>query len=570
MKDAKIVVAISAHNESDTIQSCLESVQKSLAAGAIKARIEVCANDCSDDTAHKVREFIDDTRAKNISLIETSTRGLIRSQRLIVARNYADVYIFVDADSRLGRHTIGNLLKVMSGKTVLAYAKTELIAGKEAGFITSLYRLYCSGVMLTPRYYFHGRCFATKVWKVPSDQKVRRLAERAPRLKLYGLLLVDDIYLSAYILYKYGPKAIKEVENAKVYAYPITGVYDWWRTYRRTSVEVMKVLGWFESFSAIRHLLYRKTDWKKWRAAGMDLKAQWLIYLLIMRVFKLALKVELLIAGRINASPVDQWLRVDSTKMIRHKGPKLIFFDLDETLVSKGRYYYRKRYFINLLRTLMSEGSVIGINTNRVLSGAAPIYRELGLNGPIITEGGAIAYLPDKKGVFSELVPNNSVKGLLKKLITEEFGLYKKRYPHQEVTMSYSEERQFTQSLYVKADGELDKKEADRLRKHLASTLGEKGVVIEGGTIPGKLHAFFPSNNKVAAASIIRDAKYPGYPIFIIGDDEAGKSYRPKNTYFLGVKNSVEDYRRRCAYVASRPGARGLKQLIGYIEAMSA
>lgn len=569
MKAVKIVVAISAHNESDTIQSCLESVQESLTANGINAHIEVCANDCSDDTTHKVKEFIKDTRAKNISLIETSTRGLIRSQRLIVARNYADIYIFVDADTRLDRYTIANLLKSMSGKTVLTYAKTELITGKENGFITSLYKLYCSGVMLTPRYYFHGRCFATKVWKVPSDERVRRLAERAPRLKLFGLLLVDDIYLSAYILHKYGPEAIKEVKSAKVYAYPITGIYDWWRTYRRTSVEVMKVLGWFEGFADIRHLLYRKTDWKKWRTAEPAPKVQWLIYLLFIRLFKLALKAELFLMGRFKTTPVDQWLRVTSTKRIRHMGPKLIFFDLDETLVSEGRYYYRKRYFRNLLKTLMSEGCIIGINTNRVLSGALDIYLDLDLNGPIIAEGGAVAYLPNKNDNFSEVALNGSMRGLLKDLVQGEFKAYKNEYPAKTVTLSFSTERQFTQSLYIGRNGKLDRKAANDFRTHLISTLGEKGIVIEDGPTPGKLHVFFPSNNKVTAASVIRDAKYRELPIFIIGDDEAGKSLRPKNTYFLGVKNSVEDYRRRCAYVASKPGARGLKQLIGYIEAMS-
>ena len=581
-KNEKIVVAISAKNEQDTIRKCINSVIASLKHGDLNADIVVCANECTDNTVSEVQKCIESNPDQSISLIVTDKGGLIRSQRLIVSSYFSDIYVFVDADTYITPDSIEKLVNGLRDGVIVTYASTKLPPVRKSDkLVTKLYYLYNSGRMLQKRQYFHGRFFATREWSVPSDTTVAKQARLRPELYKFGGLLVDDIYLSAFIIHKHGVGSIKEIEDAIVFASPISKFSDWWRTYRRTRIEVLKVITWFPEFQLYKKYLFRKTNWSAVRREKVYIQLKWMIYLLTVNVYKLLLLIELFSIKYLKLRHREQWLRVNSTKDKPLSSDKLIFFDLDETLVSADKQYFKKPEIKKKVAELISKDFIVGINTNRVLSGAIGIYKALGLNGPIIAEGGAVSYLPKDKNGFEELIPNKRKENNLKERVGEVIQAYLKKsghlYSYQDKSsfkaghdasnlhIVVSDERRYTVSIYIHDNGELSDYWAGRLMEVLTNNLGKHGVIIEHGAQKGKLHIYYPDSNKVSTASIIRDKLYSESTLYIIGDDEATEGKRPDDTYYIGVQQSAEQYRILCTYVAKKPGAEGLKQIINYV-----
>ncbi|MSR68412.1 glycosyltransferase, partial [Candidatus Saccharibacteria bacterium] len=243
----KIIIGIAAKNEESSIYKCLLSLAKAIEYGKISAKTVVCVNGSTDRTGSIVSQFMKEFPLMDIELIELEAGNLIKAQRLIVGYCSSDFYIFLDADTTISKTSLAKMIANMSVNMLrdgyVNYAKTRLTPplGKES-YVTRLYRLYSSGGLLTHRYYFHGRFFAIRGWYVPTDREVANIQNKKNKLSQFGGLNVDDIFLSTYILKKYGPDAINELKDVYVYAKPITSLRDWYYTYRRTDIEIKKIL----------------------------------------------------------------------------------------------------------------------------------------------------------------------------------------------------------------------------------------------------------------------------------------------------------------------------------------
>jgi glycosyltransferase involved in cell wall biosynthesis len=314
-------IGICAKNEASTIYQCLESVRTAInQLDIISLNFAICLDSCNDGTGQEVERFINDN--KNVEIkVYTGNFGLVEAQRMIVNDNPADVYVFVDADCKLREDSIIELLRPMrnNAEIKLTYGKTITINGKNEGLVAKVNQLYYSQKMLKKRYYFHGRIFATRVWELPPPIDVEKRAKKyAPHLMKYGsgtnLLAMEDVYLSTLMWGLYGTESIYEAEKAKVYAWANTNYKDWRESYRKTFIEVEKIIKWFPEFKEYKKLHFRKTNWQAWFRASNHEKLQWLFYLLNRVFFRFSLFLEIQFLKLPLMKFKEQWLQAQTTK----------------------------------------------------------------------------------------------------------------------------------------------------------------------------------------------------------------------------------------------------------------
>lgn len=320
-----ITVGVAARNEEKTITNNLASIIDAIKFTKRKnIRLVVCLNGCTDRTPQLVKTFLNNF-SQGISFnIIYSDEGLINAQRTIVQKFSADVYVFSDADDIINVDSIELLLLELENdpKLIVAYAKTQPCINKENNSIfQKMGYLYDSQKLQTKRYYIHGRLFATRDWVFPQDiELVRRARQnRASRIllkysRIKSLLSVDDIFLSSYIMNKYGLDAIRQVVRAYCFSWPAGSFTDWFRVYRRRNIEMEKMYRWFPEFNYLKPYLNRRTDWRKWLSAGIDDKILWIGLLCMRLIFFICLRVELFLLNFNKYTPIPQWQISSTTK----------------------------------------------------------------------------------------------------------------------------------------------------------------------------------------------------------------------------------------------------------------
>jgi len=575
----KVVVGIPAKNEEKTILHCLESVVSATLHLQLDVRIVVCANQCVDNTIKLVKDYIHSNRYL-IELIVLDEGNLVESQRIIVSRYLADIYVFVDADVVIEKKSIAELINAMNEKVYITYAETRLVPKlSKENVITSTYRLYSSGELLTKRCYFHGRFFATRAWNIPNSNEVARRHQLNMTLAKFGGLIVDDIYLSAWVLKQYGPNSIQEVKSAIVYSTPIDNLSDWWKTFRRTQIEVKKILSWFPEMHSIKNYLYRKTNWQNWNRTSLQKKLLWVLYLIMKQVFQIALNIELLLVKIFRITPAEQWLKSESTKKDLDLSQILLLIDIDDTLIVNNEKIYEDEKVVDKIRELISRGTIVGLNTARDTNGARKIYDRLQLNGPIIVEQGSLVYIKTNAG-FKEFVPmgvqtNYDLVDLVTKVVKKTIGkktnfIYTKKdkltEKHKGLLIAISDRRKFSISLYCYFDGKPSKYWTKYLFHGLIGELAGRGIAVDKLVTYGKLHIYLQNTNKLSAARIVLNKYFKNKTLCIVGDNETNDyNNKMQDVILLGVKNSKASYKETCDYVAKNSGAEGLYELFDYL-----
>jgi glycosyltransferase involved in cell wall biosynthesis len=283
----------------------------------------VCLNGCTDNTSNVVQEFAR-KNPKNYFHVLSSEEGLVTSQRKIIEEFPADIYVFSDADDVISEHSLESLVSTLENDENLSatYARTEpLVQGKKNNLCNKIAYLYDTQEMLTKRHYLHGRLFALRDWFIPTGEEI--LQRFVPdmiqkKLMLYSLngspLLTDDIFLSSYLLNKYGVESIKQVDDALCYSWPTSSFSDWYRVYRRRNIEMEKMYKWFPEFNYLKPYLNRKTDWTRWLHGSLSNKLLWLCFLCMRALFFLRLRLEFFLVFFINHKPLAQWQPARSTK----------------------------------------------------------------------------------------------------------------------------------------------------------------------------------------------------------------------------------------------------------------
>lgn len=321
-----IVIGLPVRNEEKSLYFNLKSIREAiLVSGESNIKLIVCLNGCTDKSsliAEKFKEEYPDFQLKIIN----SSEGLITAQRKII--NYvipkADIYIFSDSDIVIDKESIRLLLETLRAdpSIIVAYAKTRALYDKNnKSIFHKMALLRSSQEILSKRFFFHGRFFATRDWFVPTSDEVLKRAMYSRRnsvfLKNYrfgNLLSVDDIFMSSYIMDKYGLNAIRQVESALCYAWAIGSFLDSYRRYRRRNIEMEKMYHWFPEYNYLKPYLNQHTDWKKWTKASLRNKILWIMFNITEVGFAVFLNVELFLANFTFYKLKKQWIKTSTTQ----------------------------------------------------------------------------------------------------------------------------------------------------------------------------------------------------------------------------------------------------------------
>src|SRR3989344_3156164 len=300
----KVTVGICARNEEKTIENCLKSVL---------AGIQLI-QDCESEILI------------NTSLLSDG-ENLVEAERCIVNNFAADFYIFIDADTIIEKECLNELLKTLkkSNKIIATYAKYIPHKLNNDGFIRKVNRFYdTQAEFQTKRYYLHGRVFATRIWYIPKEIETKNRLINSNSVFLKNLtekdktLIVDDIYLSSFILDNFGVNSIKETPTAVAYYEPMKSIKDMYRVYRRRNIEMKKMFQLYPEFNYLLPYLNRSINWNALIAkdAKFYTKAIWIYFIFQRFLFKLILKLEMILVVVKFKNATDQWKIAESTKTI--------------------------------------------------------------------------------------------------------------------------------------------------------------------------------------------------------------------------------------------------------------
>jgi len=319
-----VVVGIPVRNEEKTLYDCLLSIREAIKnSGEKNIKLVICINGCTDNSESIAKDF----KAKFLDIdceVIESEEGLIKALKKITELYKADVYGFLDADALVDKNSLKLLLAALKSNSELAvaYARTEPFFDKNnKSLFHKIGFLYDTQKLLTKRYYFHGRFFVTKDWFAPSDEEILKRATKNRKNKVLlkyckkgNFLNADDIFMSSYIMDKYGIKAIKQIDDAVCYAWPFGSFKDFLNIYRRRNIETEKMYRWFPEYNYLKPYLNRRTDWRKWLKANLKDKILWFVFLFCRNLFAIFLHLEFMLLNFSFYKPQEQWLVPLTTK----------------------------------------------------------------------------------------------------------------------------------------------------------------------------------------------------------------------------------------------------------------
>lgn len=339
----KLAVGLCVRNEEKSIESTLNSIISSLKhiESQVQWKLFICINGSTDRSLSVIKSFV----VQNSNFTELLVRNeanLVEAQREIINKSTIqgyDTFIFSDADILVDLYCFNNLLKTfVESSCIVAYATSIPIKSNRPKLIERTINLYdTSPTIYTSRKHLHGRTFITKKWDIPLTN---------PKL------LVDDIYLSFYYLYNFGEEAIKKVDNAIIYHHQIKTYTDFYRTYKRRSLEIIKCFKLFPEFKNLPiEQVNRKVIWKLFLAESFGRKLSWLTFFTL----KAISKAHFSLSSKIYPKSKEQWEVTESSKLKIEKPIIVLFEGLDcsgkKTIAKALEFELSKRNLIVKINT---------------------------------------------------------------------------------------------------------------------------------------------------------------------------------------------------------------------------
>ena len=326
----KIIIGVCVKNEESLIIPMLKSLVTScqILPSDIKPYLIICANGCQDQTIPLIKSW----QASNLyfpsELYVLEKGNLVEAQRLIINKskeNEVENTIFLDADIIVDKNFMIEMINNSYDKdTIVFYAssiprensKKNLIA-----IILNLYDLYGENVFSVHKY-LHGRAFLIKTnyWKIP---------------KTIPAFIADDIYLSFFLLDKYGENSIKNIKTAKVYFYQISNFRDFYHSFRRIQIEIEKCFVFNPDFQNLpKEQINRKFLWKNLLNESFTNILLWLMLLLLRKTSQILYKLESLFSPQ-----KEQWIATSTTKNFIKEEKPILILDISIILLNHKRCY---------------------------------------------------------------------------------------------------------------------------------------------------------------------------------------------------------------------------------------
>ncbi|MDE1825303.1 MAG: HAD family phosphatase [Candidatus Micrarchaeota archaeon] len=198
-----------------------------------------------------------------------------------------------------------------------------------------------------------------------------------------------------------------------------------------------------------------------------------------------------------------------------------VLLDIDGTVVdAKNCYNSRLK---NEIGELVRDGVCVGVSTNRALKSSMGIYKELGLNGPILFEDGAAIYLPLKNkrvNLITNVVKLNSAKALVVEAINS--GKLAFELKMDDVVFKLNDEKEYSISVHIrKNDGTRCDYLVSQIVPAVESILANFTNLITYDTGRGNfLVRYVDSGKGVGVEYMVRKGLINGEETIIIGDGD--------------------------------------------------
>ena len=302
----KVSISICAKNEQTSIISALNSIVESakILSNEYSWKVYICLNGSIDQTESIVNSWLQKVKFPT-SLIKIKNGNLINAQREIfnlAQKEGCELFMFFDADIIVDINCIPLLVERINScqEIKVAYATSVPIKRDSITTIEKVLNLYdTSPAIFSQRKHLHGRTFIIREWYIPISEPE---------------LIVDDIYLSFYLLKNYGTKSISKVDEAIIYFRQIKTFSDYYRVFRRRSIELKKCKILFPELCQLpKEQINRQIIWSKFFKETFQRQKIWLILFLIKKIASVKFKFEFFYTP----SNFSQWETPLSTKRTR-------------------------------------------------------------------------------------------------------------------------------------------------------------------------------------------------------------------------------------------------------------
>lgn len=251
----------------------------------------------------------------------------------------------------------------------------------------------------------------------------------------------------------------------------------------------------------------------------------------------------------------------------------LVVFDIDGTIDRTPT-----TDLLVVLNDFSRRGFVFGINTNRPFSESIGYYESLRMKGPLVTEDGSTFRASRgalEETAFGGLIPLNET---VARILAEACGRSDDLRAHflwsDDKTLislhNYgrvilvTKARRFTTSVYVREMGVVSDAFTGEVLRRIVSGLGSlnSGARLIADETGGKIIGSNIGADRLNTLFRIVGKRYPEARILAISDDEPKKDDVPPGVTFAAVKTAALAYKSKCSIVATKEGAKGIRQIL--------
>lgn len=262
----------------------------------------------------------------------------------------------------------------------------------------------------------------------------------------------------------------------------------------------------------------------------------------------------------------------------------LFFLDIDGTLIKPNQKPNTTK-LPSVIKTFLKKDALFGLNSNRSFEDVKPVYKEFGLNGPIILENGVYfcrTIDSDKEFLISQpknvqRISEEALKSFIKdeKLnckfrCTDTVAIIKsKELNKTSLGIFLNKYRKYTGSVHIFRNGERDYKLAKALGSYLDDYFNKNGfdMFVEATESFGNV-VFWPKSANKAMALRKLKKYYPDYKFIMIGDDLADAETREMVSHFFAVSNASAKVRKSANFVSKEPYTLGVIEIIKHVYSM--
>lgn len=261
----------------------------------------------------------------------------------------------------------------------------------------------------------------------------------------------------------------------------------------------------------------------------------------------------------------------------------LVLLDVDKTLIDRD-YRYTDDRIGDVIRRVVAAGHMVGLNSDTALVGLTPYHTELGMNGPIIAERGALVYRPDleetetagpslsteffvgmRDRVVGELTKDGNVEAIFgnpSAIVRDRRYALQGSAPVLLVNALRRRSCHFTARRLVGDRYELDDESLERAVAAARACAGDYEGRLDWDVNHeyGVLIVHDRENTKSRGIQFVLD-DYDLDACVMIGDSSADYLNLPEADQWA-VANASLDYRARCSRVASRDHTGGVIELL--------